>query len=746
MKELNDDKDGEERDEATAKKADSKNALDLVKKTKVELSAYRKSFEKNWKVFDNAYYGKQHKTGESKKTVKNHIFKIIEVEVPILTDSMPGTQVTAHTEESQEDADNLNKAIKFVFQDNNLPLILPSVIRSSLMSAPGYLYAFYNPDAENGDGKIEIIQLDWKHVWLDGNKPLIEQGDCAIIEIPMRRGALARTWPEKKDELLNKQGDKPQAPEDVNGEIRDVSNRGEVTSGIPKDFSSEDIINYVETWVRCYDLIDIDQEETDEVIKDELQKVQSGESPDVTKWMNHDKHIEALNGIRGQLLAHVNLPPETKFEEAQAQVEKLMQANPQAQGLQAGLAVLKICENSIEEHEEFKELNPTGQEPKYPDNWRVVKTVGDIILYDGPNPEQNGHVPLVPFHCYKDNTVYGFGEIKNILDAQQTLNDVDFREFENLKLGSNSGWIADHEAGVNEGELTNAPGIVVKKNKGTELRRLEPVQVSPQLERRKQLDQQAIEAISGMNEATQGIAQGANASGVAIEQLQTQAIGRIRLKDRQNNYYSMRRLALLVSTLIKNHWTQEKRLRLRDDNTNIENFIFNPIAIQNLEYTVDIAPGSMAGISKDSLNSLMMKFLDGQFIDFQTFLKVADFPKREILLKLVQDKNSQDQQVQQMQAQAQEMQKQNIMIKGELAPGLLSGEESKMYEQLKIQKLNEKISSGQQVAPHDLQGISNPHQEAFKAMQSAVAKHQLDQSLQGSDGANEGQPTQPGNI
>lgn len=742
-----------------------KDALELVKKTKTELAAYRKSFEKNWKIYDNAYYGKQHKTGENKKTVKNHIFKIIEVEVPILTDSMPGTQITAHTQESQDDADNLNKAIKYVFQDNDLPLILPSVIRSSLISGPGYLYSFYNPDAENGDGKIEIVQVDWKHVWLDGNKPRIEQSDCAIIEIPMRRGALARTWPDKKDQILEKSGDNSHQGDDQNAETRDITARGEVTSGMPKDFSSEDVVNYTETWVRCYDLTDIDPKEVDEAVKDELAQIQQGNSPDVMKWQNHAKHIEALNGLRGQLLAHINMPPDTDFDDAQAKVQELMQQNPQAEQLRMGLAILKICDNTISEYEELQELNPTGQEPKYPDNWRVIKTCGEIILYDGPNPEQSGHIPLVPFHCYKDNTIYGFGEVKNVLDAQQTLNDVDFREFENLKLGSNSGWIVDYEAEVDENSLTNAPGIVVQKNKGTQVERLAPVQVSPQLERRKELDQRAIEAISGMNEATQGISPSPDASGVAIEQLQTQAVGRIRLKDRHNNYYSMRRLALLVANLIKNHWTQEKRLRLRDDNTNIEEFIFNPIKIQNLEYTIDIAPGSMAGISKDALNALMMKFLAGQFIDFETFLKVADFPKREILLKLVQDKNTQDQQIQQMQAQAQDLQKQNIMIKGQLAPGLLSNEERRMYEQLRAQQLTQKVTNGEPVAPHDLKGVPNPHEVAVQALQSKAAKDQVNNQAiqdqmnglaqqisqlqqaqatqQGSSGADQGQPTQP---
>ena len=151
--------------EVKTKKSQDDSVIKLVKKTKAELAKYRKTFEADWKIYDNAYYGKQHKTGEDRKTVKNHIFKIIEGEVPILTDSMPGTQVTASIQEKQEDADILNKAISFVYQDQNLPLLLPTLVRSSLQSAPGYLYAYYDSDANDGDGGIAYKQLPWKSVY-----------------------------------------------------------------------------------------------------------------------------------------------------------------------------------------------------------------------------------------------------------------------------------------------------------------------------------------------------------------------------------------------------------------------------------------------------------------------------------------------------------------------------------------------------------------------------------------------------
>jgi hypothetical protein len=262
-------------------------AIEVVNEVKKELSDYRQQFEKDWREFDDAYYGKQHKTGEDKKTVKNHIFKIIEGEVPILTDSMPGTQVDADLANSQTEADILNKGIKYVYQDQNLPLLLPTLVRKGLTSAPGWLYAFNNADADGGDGKIEYRQLPWENVFVDGNAQTIEQAKRARIEIPMRRDSVARTWPEKKKEILGqetKQNNSSNSNDQF--ESRDAQSDG-ASSGKPKAHRAQDIINYVETWVESFDLEPIPQEDTAEEIQRERNQFTAQEIPNIGKWENH---------------------------------------------------------------------------------------------------------------------------------------------------------------------------------------------------------------------------------------------------------------------------------------------------------------------------------------------------------------------------------------------------------------------------------------------------------------------------
>jgi hypothetical protein len=678
-------------------KVDSKGPIELVKEVHKELADYRKQFEKDWREYDNAYYGRQHKTGEDKKSVKNHIFKIIEGEVPILTDSMPGTQVDAEIAEKQVDAEILNKSIKYVYQDQNLPLIQPTLVRSALTSAPGYLYAFFNPDADGGEGKIEYKQLPWESVFLDGNAQTIEQAEKARIEMPMRRDAIARTWPEKKKEILGIQ-DSPETTGEIDTdayEERDVSDK-DGAPGRPSKFKAKDIIKYVETWVKSYDLENIPQEDTAEEIAEERAQFSAGEVPSIGKWENHKAHKQDHYAQREEILSPLGIPGNTPFETISHMVDKLIQLNPEAQEqFSSILLTVKMIDNHIEEHTEMEKLNPTSQRPKYKDGWRVIKSAGNVVLYDGPNPDERkgiGHIPIVPFYGYKDETIYGFGEVKNIICAQRSLNDMDHRELENIKVNANTGWVADHEAEVNENELTNEPGIVVKKKKGTEVRRLEAGPVSPHFQIRREADETDMEEISGMNEATQGQLPSSGASGVTVQKLQTQAIGRIRLKDRYLQHYSMRRLAIITAHLILVHWTSEKAFRLRSDNSQIEDVVFDPIKMEDLNYSVSISPGSMAGIDKDAMNAFFMQLLDKQHISFEDFLLVADFPKKEILLNKLRERMAQEQAMQEVQAQMQGLQTQNASLLGLISPDLLDGDQKKNFDQASKQALIEKLT------------------------------------------------------
>lgn len=710
----------EDQDDKVKSGDSDQETIELIKEVKQELKDYRKQFDKYWDQYDDAYYGKQHKTGEGQKTVKNHIFKIIESEVPILTDSMPGVSLLAEQEDRQDDALVLEKSIKYVFNNQNFQLKLPSLVRSALKSAPGYLYVYYDPDADEGDGAVRYKELPRQSVYLDGNVSYIEDSAKALIEIPMRRDELARLFPNKKSLIMEKEGGNKDRgnSDDGNFETRDVQGRELKNQGSPKKHTAKDIIDYCETWIKSYDLMPVPKEDTDEQLSEEYKQLLNGQAPDISKWEDHKAHIEAHKQVRSELLGQLGLPPETSFDDAFSYVDQLKMQNPE---MDVGpiLMGIKITDNHLEEHEHMLELNPTSETPKYEDGWRVIKSVEDVILYDGPNVEESGEIPIVPFYCYKDETIYGFGEIKNIIDPQRTLNDMDYRELKNMQRNGNSGWIADHESGIKPEKLTNDAGIVIMKAKGTEVRRIEAGVTSPQFQNRKQSDAMDIQDISGINEATQGKSPSVNASGAAITSLQNQAVGRVRLKDRLLQHYSIKRLVKLTAIFVINNWSTEKRLRLNTDMAGAEELIFDPIKMRDLSYTVEISQGSMAGIDKEALNAYYFNLLQAGHMTYKEFLLVAEFPKKEVLLKSLMEREKaqaeqeqaamqqqqamQEQQMNQQaamqQQQVMDLHKENLKLKAAISPHLLSGQETKALNDVSRQEVINNIT-GNVAAPN----------------------------------------------
>jgi hypothetical protein len=187
--------------------------------------------------------------------------------------------------------------------------------------------------------------------------------------------------------------------------------------------------------------------ETVAELEKESEQFANKEVPDVGKFEDHKTHIQGHLATRGEVLAQFGLPADAPFEQVQAMVEQV-QANAPDSGIEEVLIIIKLIDDHIEHHQLKMEENPNGERLKYPDGWRVMKFYNDILLEDAPNPPGIDEIPLVPFYAYKDKTIYGFGEVKNIHNPQTTLNEVDHKEYKGLKRTANPGWIADKEAEV----------------------------------------------------------------------------------------------------------------------------------------------------------------------------------------------------------------------------------------------------------------------------------------------------------
>jgi hypothetical protein len=667
------------------KKDSSDDALECVKKVHTSLQKYRDQFAREWREFERAYYGAIWDNTSKYKPFENRVFEIIEGEVPILTDSMPSTVVNTTDEEYVEQVKTLGKAIKWVQKDQSLQIRLPTVIRNSLKSAPGYIYVYNDCNANNGDGQIKYEILNYKSVYLDGSKQFIEESEKARIELPRSRDWLYLNYPSKKKEIKNLKQDVDMnaLSDDQRGrESYDIGGRPRPKT--PILYQDEDSFTLVQTYKKDYSIEKIPVEDTAEELAKEDEALKEGSAPDVSKWQDHAMHMQDHFMRRGELATQLGAAPDSPFEEIEQIVEQLAEQTPDAaEEFSLLLLRVKILDDHIEAHKLLQRENPENGRLKYPNGWRLIETVQNKIFYDGPLKDDHGEIPLVPFYCYKDETIYGFGEIKNIIDSARMKAVMQFKEYKGLQKVANPSVKVGEGTGLTENDITNEDGAVyvIPDDAFNLLDHMQPGNTNPQVTGFQNDRVDNMKSISGMVEVTQGKMPSPNAAAITVEKTQQQAIGRIRLKDRQNQHYSMRRLGKLTAACIIQYWTSEKVLKLEKEGDQMVPFIYNPLEMQDLEYEVDISPGSMAGVDKDAYNQFLFNLMAGGQINLEQFSAMAEdtLPKMDKLTELV----SQDQQIQE---HLQELQMQNLMLRAQFQPQSLSEDEIKLVQEFQAQQ------------------------------------------------------------
>lgn len=188
---------------------------------------------------------------------------------------------------------------------------------------------------------------------------------------------------------------------------------------------------------------------------------------------------------------------------------------------------------TIDVEEVDKDGEPiTKKKRKYP-NGRVIITAPllDLVLEDKKNPYESGRFP---FFLFKDIDVpfqfWGEGEVKWLLSPQKQANDLYDQIIDNAKSTANMQWIVDKNAGIPKGELTNRPGLIIRKNPGTDVHRESPPSMPMYVPQMIDTLKADIEVISGIHDVTRGQTPSGVQSAAAIVALQEAAQTRIRLK------------------------------------------------------------------------------------------------------------------------------------------------------------------------------------------------------------------------
>jgi len=632
-----------------------------------ESKTYRKTFEEDWLDYEKFYDGKhwERTTIDNRRPVNNWVFSIIESETPVLTDSRPGTDVVAIEEENFQKARVMKEAIDYVYHINNVDLKLSQGVRSALKTGNGYLYVDFDPDAEEGIGQITIKNLPWRHVYLDPAASHIDEMSYCIIKQPMRIDDLERLYPKTKGKIKSEDIDVVSVGDD--SIIRD-EHRFHLTTSDENTFRPDDMAYLWEIWKKDYTMQSIPKEETEEMAEEEYQQLTQGIVPDVTKYIDHAEIIEILDMSRTRFLSEFL---------GVDQSEITLPISDEITNVPEISNFLVMLDDLIQTHRVMLESNPDGKRPKYDNQLRLILRINNMIVYDDSNPVGDGMYPIAPIYAYKEEErIYGFGEVKNIISPQRAYDDLHWAEYKSLRLNTNTGWVKDDQSQVDANSLTNEEGLVITKKQGTEVRRLDPGTVSPQLNAKQVELIQNIEQISGINEATQGRRPVGVTSGRAIEALQQQSIGRIRLKSRMLEEFTMLRLGKLTASRIVKYWNTERILKVFDDNQQVTTEVFNPDEMSDLKYEVRMSPGTTFGLSKEVILEQSQNLLAQGIIDAETFVILNDLPFKSTILNKIRERDE-------MRMQLEALAGENEQLKAQLgaSAGQIEGQPSETTPQ-----------------------------------------------------------------
>ena len=332
---------------------------------------------------------------------------------------------------------------------------------------------------------------------------------------------------------------------------------------------------------------------------------------------------------------------------------ELVQDNDKNARIDNQVLVLEIWTKDYETEEE-KNGKETKIKYKYP-NGRVITLCPElgIVLSDKAMPYRDKRFPFVLIKDYDiPNRFWGEGEVAQLLSPQKSMNDLMNAVIDNAKATANMPWIIDKNAGIGYGKITARPGLVIRKNPGSEVRRDQPPQMPMYITNAIETFKSDIEQVSGIYNTLKGD----NTTGVYTAQgilaLQEAGQVRIRLKVKLLEE-SLGKIANMWFSRMKQFWKEDKWFRItrNDGSYDMKKFTTSMLSY---DYDIKITAGSTMPVNRGAMLDLMIRLAqtpmpDGQpLVDREAVVQYLPEEIKSALMRRMQEHNQSLTGIQQM--------------------------------------------------------------------------------------------------
>lgn len=261
-----------------------------------------------------------------------------------------------------------------------------------------------------------------------------------------------------------------------------------------------------------------------------------------------------------------------------------------------------------------------------------------VVLSNKNNPYKDQKLPFVLIKDYDvPGKFWGEGEVAQLISPQKYMNELNNAIIDNAKATANMPWIVDKNSGIGVGKITARPGLIIRKNPGTEVNRPQPPSMPSYISNAVDTYKDDIEMISGIHNTLRG----ENSAGVYTAQgilaLQEAGQVRIRLKVKLLEN-SLADIANLWVNRMKQFWKEDKWVTIsRYDGTyDLKKFTQK---ILEYDYDVNITAGSTMPVNRGAMLDLMIRLAQTQMPDGQPLVDreaVINYLPEEIKAPLMQ--------------------------------------------------------------------------------------------------------------
>lgn len=315
----------------------------------------------------------------------------------------------------------------------------------------------------------------------------------------------------------------------------------------------------------------------------------------------------------------------------------------------------------------------------------VIYAAGGKVLKEIKKVYKHGKYPFVAFvPKRKRKSLTGIGEPKNIIANQKLLNKMYEMLTRNTMLTANPILLIDSQSGVDPNKFQAKPGVVQQVNKlsqGKMMEWFQPPQISADVPLTIDKLRESIERVSGVYDANTGQTPTGVTAAAAIQMLVEQ--GSIPIKGiKRNLNMAIREVYELMIELIKENYTEQRYIRITDDQGNMQfqPFVGAEYAEVDLDVKVnadDSAPTSKAYIAQLGADLFAAGvLLPSEYVDMQDGL-----PNKDRIVQRLREQEG----MQQQQAMMQEQMAQQQQI-DPMAQAQMQAEQQAMQQQAEQEK------------------------------------------------------------